>query len=177
MKYIFKQIDNTSGHFAETTVEFSADSLTDILQHFEMFIRGSGFHATGTLEFVDYEDPYTTPKFECAEENYEDEDLECVEEDYEDEDLECVEEDFEDENLNHEWTQTLRDDSEWPFPKQRPGDLNSDNTGSAVMDWTAAQLIRPPKMKDICPVCKIDTKTMSTHECWDKNCPKGKDAN
>jgi hypothetical protein len=154
MKYIFKQVDDISGHNAETTIEFSADYLPTILEHFEMFLRGSGFHATGTLEFVDYEDPYTTPKFECAEENYEDENEET-----------------------HEWTQTLRDDSEWPFPKQRPGDLNSDNTGSAVMDWTAAQLIRPPKMEDVCPVCKIDMKTMLNHECWDSNCPKGKDAN
>jgi hypothetical protein len=155
MKYIFKQVDDISGHNAETTIEFSADTLSTILEHFEMFIRGSGFHPTGILEFVDYEDPYTTPKFECAEENYEDDDVEET----------------------HEWTQTLRDDSEWPFPKQRPGDLNSDSTGSAVMDWTAAQLIRPPKMEDICPVCKIDTQTMLNHECWDKNCPKGKDAN
>ena len=155
MKYIFKQIDNISGRNAETTIEFSADTLSTILEHFEMFIRGSGFHPTGILEFVDYEDPYTTPKFECAEENYEDDDVEET----------------------HEWTQTLRDDGEWPFPKQRPGDLNSDNTGSAVMDWTAAQLIRPPKMEDVCPVCKIDNKTMLSHECWDKNCPKGQDAN
>ena len=155
MKYIFKQVDDISGHNAETTIEFSADTLSTILEHFEMFIRGSGFHPTGILEFVDYEDPYTTPKFECAEENYEDDDVEET----------------------HEWTQTLRDDSEWPFPKQRPGDLNSDSTGSAVMDWTAAQLIRPPKMEDVCPVCKIDNKTMLSHECWDKNCPKGKDAN
>ena len=158
MKYIFKQVDDISGHNAETTIEFSAEYLPTILEHFEMFLRGSGFHATGTLEFVDYEDPYTTPKFECAEENYEDDDVEDDEE-------------------THEWTQTIRDDSEWPFPKQRPGDLNSDTTGPAVMDWTAAQLIRPPKMEDVCPVCKIDMKTMLNHECWDNNCPKGKDAN
>ena len=162
MKYIFKQVDDISGHNAETTIEFSADTLSTILEHFEMFIRGSGFHPTGTLEFVDYEDPYTTPKFECAEEYYEDEEGYLSS-------PESAEE--------HEWTQTLRDDSEWPFPKQRPGDLNSDTTGSDVMDWTAAQLIRPPKMEDICPVCKIDTQTMLNHECWDKNCPKGKDAN
>ena len=168
MKYIFKQVDDISGHNAETTIEFSADTLSTILEHFEMFIRGSGFHATGTLEFVDYEDPYTTPKFECAEENYEDDDVE-------DDDVE--DDAVEDDEETHEWTQTIRDDSEWPFPKQRPGDLNSDTTGPAVMDWTAAQLIRPPKMEDICPVCKIDMKTMLNHECWDNNCPKGKDAN
>jgi hypothetical protein len=58
MKYIFKQIDNISGHCAETTVEFSADSLPDILEHFEMFLRGSGFHFSGTLDFVPDEEYY-----------------------------------------------------------------------------------------------------------------------
>jgi hypothetical protein len=138
MKYIFKQIDNISGHNAETTVEFSADYLPDILQHFEMFLRGSGFHQSGTLDFVDYEDGYTTPKFECAEEDYEDDDVEDDEE-------------------------TL---------------LNSNSTGPSVMAWTAEQLIHlKSTMQDVCSVCKIDTKTMLSHECWDKNCPKGKDAN
>jgi hypothetical protein len=174
MKYIFKQIDNISGRNAETTVEFSADSLTDILQHFEMFIRGSGFHPSGTLDFVDYDDPYTTPKFECAEEYYEDEENDTP---YEFDNGPLTEEQLNQIKKTHEWTQTLRDDSEWPFPKQRPGDLNSDSTGPAVMDWTAAQLIRPPKMEDVCPICKIDMQTMSNHECWDSNCPKGKDAN
>jgi hypothetical protein len=102
MKYVFKQIDDISGANAVTTIEFSADYLPDVLEHFEMFIRGSGFIVSGKLDFVDYEDPYTTPKFECAEENYEDED--------------------EDEEETHEWTQTLRDDSEWPFPKERPAE-------------------------------------------------------
>ena len=96
MKYILKQIDDISGANAVTTIEFSADYLPDILEHVEMFIRGSGFIVSGKLDFIDYEDPYTTPKFEAAE----------------DED--------EDEEETHEWTQTLRDDSEWPFPKERP---------------------------------------------------------
>ena len=90
MKYIFKQIDNISGRFAETTIEFHADSLSDILEQFELFLRGSGFHPSGTLDFVPDEEyyGYTTPKFECAEEN--------------------------DENYEqpHEWTRTLRDDGE-----------------------------------------------------------------
>jgi hypothetical protein len=159
MKYIFKQIDDISGHNAETTVEFNADSLPDILEHFEMFIRGSGFHPTGILDFVDEEDEYTTPKFEPAEEDYEEEEESGA-------------------------------DPSWPFPLTRPteavqqesiydGDLNSPSAGSgpAIMDWTAAQLIRPPKMEDVCPICKIDMQTMSNHECWDSNCPKGKDAN
>ena len=155
MKYIFKQIDDISGNKAETTIEFTTDYLPTILEHFEMFLRGSGFHPSGTLDFVE-EDEYfeDCPQFEPAEENYED---------------------------THEWTQTLRADGEWPFSNKTPSifneDLNSATTGSAVMDWTAAQLIRPPKKEDVCPICKIDMQTMSTHECWDKNCPKGKDAN
>jgi hypothetical protein len=100
MKYVFKQIDDISGANAVTTIEFSADYLPDILEHVEMFLRGSGFIVSGKLDFVDYEDEYTTPKFECAEENYEDDDVEET----------------------HEWTQTLRDDSEWPFPKERPAE-------------------------------------------------------
>ena len=94
MKYVFKQIDDISGANAVTTIEFSADYLPDILEHVEMFLRGSGFIVSGKLDFVDYEDEYTTPKFEPAED--------------------------EDEEETHEWTETLRDDSEWPFPKERP---------------------------------------------------------
>ena len=56
MKYIFKQIDDISGHKAETTLEFNAEYLPDILEHFEMFLRGSGFHPSGTLDFVNYDE-------------------------------------------------------------------------------------------------------------------------
>jgi hypothetical protein len=41
------------------------------------------------------------------------------------------------------------------------------------MQWTVEQLT---KEKSVCPVCKIDNETMAQHECWDDNCPKGKDA-
>ena len=56
MKYIFKQVDNISGANAVTTIEFDADYLPTILEHFEMFLRGSGFHPTGTLDFVQDEE-------------------------------------------------------------------------------------------------------------------------
>jgi hypothetical protein len=155
MKYIFKQIDNISGRNAETTIEFSTDTLPDVVEHFEMFIRGCGFLPSGTLDFIPDEEYYGDGH----------------------EGMGSTLDDYPELKEEHEWTQTLRDDSEWPFPKRRPGDLSSDNTGSAVMDWTAAQLIRPPKMEDVCPVCKIDNGIMLQHECWDKNCPKGQDAN
>ena len=126
MKYVFKQIDDISGANAVTTIEFSADYLPDILEHFEMFIRGSGFHPSGNLEFVDYEDPYTTPKFECAEENYEDEDEEL-----------------------DEYTQTLIDDDAWPFPKERPPEGTKTEPWPGVAPSVSAQyVVTLPKGSD-----------------------------
>ena len=56
MKYIFKQIDDISGHNAETTVEFSADTLTSVLNHVQMFLSGSGFQIDGYLDVVNDEE-------------------------------------------------------------------------------------------------------------------------
>ena len=43
---------------SKKTVEFRADGLDDILQQFETFLRGSGFHFDGYLDVVkdDYSD-------------------------------------------------------------------------------------------------------------------------
>ena len=128
MKYIFKQIDDISGRNAETTVEFSADSLTDILQHFEMFIRGSGFYVTGTLDFVEDEEFYNDAI------------------------------DFNDDPVEEPWNGVAP---------------------SVAMQWTVNELMKGSANKEptVCPVCKIDIETMANYECWDQNCPKGKDAN
>jgi hypothetical protein len=58
MKYILKQIDDISGNNAVTTIEFSADTLTTVLEHVELFIRGCGFFPPeGNLDYVnDFED-------------------------------------------------------------------------------------------------------------------------
>jgi hypothetical protein len=157
MKYIFKQIDNISGRNAETTVEFSADSLPDILEHFEMFLRGSGFHPSGTLDFVNYD--------ECEEWHNE-----------------------EFETPVHPWTQTLRDDAEWPFPKSNPTEdvskLGEEWYGvspSTAMQWTVSELMKGPMTvqsnAEKCSICGISLETMKTQKCWDKFCPKGSDAN
>jgi hypothetical protein len=157
MKYIFKQIDNISGRNAETTVEFSADSLPDILEQFEMFLRGSGFHPSGTLDFVNYDD--------CEEWHNE-----------------------EFETPVHPWTQTLRDDAEWPFPKSNPTEdvskLGEEWYGvspSVAMQWTVNELMKGPMTvqsnAEKCSVCGISLETMKNQKCWDKFCPKGDDAN
>ena len=118
-----------------------------------------GFHPTGILDFVDEEDEYTTPKFEPAVD--------------------------EDEKLD-EWTQTLIDDCEWPFPKDRPSEGPKAEpwhgvSPSVAMQWTVKELQKGPmtveSVTNICPVCKIDNETMKNNKCWDNNCPKGNDAN
>lgn len=58
MKYEFKQIDNISGRNAVTTIEFGTDSLPDVLEHFEMFLRGCGFVFNGTLDVVPEDEYY-----------------------------------------------------------------------------------------------------------------------
>jgi hypothetical protein len=49
------------------------------------------------------------------------------------------------------------------------------------MQWTVKELQKGPmtveSVTNICPVCKIDNETMKQNKCWDKNCPKGNDAN
>jgi len=155
MKYIFKQIDDISGHKSETTIEFSADYLPHILEHFEMFLRGSGFHSSGTLDFVNYDD---------CELEFSDEELDTPQEE------------------THEWTQTLRDDAEWPFPKQRPTQEEWNGVApSTAMQWTVNELMKGPMTvqsnAEKCSICGISLETMKTQKCWDKFCPKGSDAN
>ena len=140
MKYIFKQIDDISRNSAETTVEFSADTLSDVLQQFELFVRGCGFFPPeGNLDYVnDFEEP-------------------------------------------HEWHTP-----EWETPKFEPAqelydEMDYGVSPSVAMQWTVKELQKGPmtveSVTNICPVCKIDNETMKQNKCWDKNCPKGNDAN
>jgi hypothetical protein len=169
MKYIFKQIDNISGRNAETTIEFSTDTLPDVVEHFEMFIRGCGFLPSGTLDFIPDEEYYGDGH----------------------EGMGSTLDDYPELKEEHEWTQTLRDDSEWPFPLQKQpesiydGDLNSPSAGaitqpwqgvapSVAMQWTVDQLMKKPS--ENCSVCGISLETMKNQKCWDVKCPKGNDA-
>lgn len=53
MKYILKQIDDISGSNAVTTIEFNTDTLTGLLEHVELFIRGCGFFPPeGNLDYI-----------------------------------------------------------------------------------------------------------------------------
>jgi hypothetical protein len=152
MKYIFKQIDNISGANAETTVEFNADTLSSVLEQFELFLRGAGFYTSGTLDFVNEDDceEWHTEEFVTPQEE------------------------------THEWTQTLRDDAEWPFPKSRVTESWQGVAPSVAMQWTANELMKGPmtlqSVSDNCSVCGLSFETMKTQKCWDAKCPKGNDA-
>jgi hypothetical protein len=152
MKYIFKQIDNISGANAETTVEFNADTLSSVLEQFELFLRGAGFYTSGTLDFVNEDDceEWHTEEFVTPQEE------------------------------PHEWTQTLRDDAEWPFPKSRVTESWQGVAPSVAMQWTANELMKGPmtlqSVSDNCSVCGLSFETMKTQKCWDAKCPKGNDA-
>lgn len=52
-KFTFISEHNTG---EKITFEFTKEYLPDILQEFEMFLRGAGFHFGGSLDFV--EDAY-----------------------------------------------------------------------------------------------------------------------
>jgi len=151
MKYIFKQIDDISGANTVTTVEFSADTLSSVLEQFELFLRGAGFYPSGTLDFVDED--------ECGEWHNE-----------------------EFETPVHPWTQTLRDDVEWPFPKQRPTEEEWNGVAPSVaMQWTVNELMKGPMTvqsnSEKCSICGISFDVMANQKCWDVKCPIGNDAN
>ena len=59
MKYILKQIDDISGHNTVTTIEFNTDTLDDVLQHVDLFIRGCGFFPPqgATLDYIEDQFP------------------------------------------------------------------------------------------------------------------------
>jgi hypothetical protein len=62
---------------SKRTVEFNAETLDDILNEFEMFLRGAGFHFNGQLDIVNVDEwnedsdgieEFETPQFQFDEE-------------------------------------------------------------------------------------------------------------
>jgi hypothetical protein len=122
-----------------------------------MFIRGSGFHPSGTLDFVNYDD--------CEEWHNE-------------------EFDTPQEEPVYTWNNTS---ATWPFPKSNPTEdvskLGEEWYGvspSTAMQWTVNELMKGPMTvqsnAEKCSVCGLSLETMKTQKCWDKFCPKGNDA-
>lgn len=58
MKYIFKQVDEYTP--SETTVEFTADHISVVLEQFHFFLKGCGFMFDGQVDVVNEEQHYDT---------------------------------------------------------------------------------------------------------------------
>jgi hypothetical protein len=54
----------TSKVESKVTYEFEADSITDVLQNTDLFIRGVGYFPEGTLDYVPDEEYYGEPEWE-----------------------------------------------------------------------------------------------------------------
>lgn len=187
MKYIFKQIDDISRNSAETTVEFSADTLSDVLQQFELFVRGCGFFPPeGNLDYVnDFEEPpeWHNEEFETPQEPV------------------------------HDWSTPKFDPAQELYDEMDYGVSKPKNT--SPWDWTVNELMKGPiTTKDVevkipsgysinygagqptvtvnggidtitltgfnvgsgginCEICGLPKNVMKSHNCYDDNCPKG----
>ena len=100
---------------SKKSVEFNAETLDDILNEFEMFLRGAGFHFEGHLDFVNEDD--------------------FIQFENEEDDLE---------ESKQRWNATVH------------------------------SLMNPPKFRanaTTCEVCGLNKEMMTTHHCYDDNCP------
>ena len=150
MKYIFKQVDTYTP--SETTVEFTADALSTILEQFEMFLRGSGFQFNGNLDFVSYDE-------------------------FQEEEVEEEHEWVQEKRADEEWPFAKI----WADKKESIYEDGYESPSSAAFQHTVNSLMNPPKFRaneelktpnnSYCPVCSINRIEMRGHKCWDKKCP------
>lgn len=168
MKYVFKQIDSYTP--SETTVEFEADSLETILEQFEMFLKGSGYQISGTLDIVypDEEINYDGINIDLSSSEHEQYlwDINAIgEKPFNSEDIvldlgaaqPAINMDFNRENTFFDY------------------DYANSATDTTVMAHVAADLLRQMENKELakerCSVCGLDAALMRDHTCFDKNCP------
>lgn len=128
---------------SKKTVEFRADSLNDVLEQFESFLRGSGFYFKGTLDIVDYEFEDTEPDWNIPKEktNF---------------DFSGIP------NNNFPFTSTGSNDIAL--------DLGTAQPAIFPLDTDIIQF--PIEASEKCPVCKIPKSVMKSEKCYDSQCPK-----
>ena len=149
---------------SKRTVEFNAETLDDILNEFEMFLRGAGFHFNGQLDIVNVDEW--------------NEDSDGIEE------FETPQFQFDEEKIKKRWDATIQ--SMMNPPKFR---ANEEKVEIGVNSYGAAQptISFPPGVDTItltglqpggslgisCEICGLPRNTMKSHNCYDDNCPKG----
>ena len=165
MKFTFKSKQHGFGS-PETTVEFEVDQLEDVVYYFEDFLRGCGYRFDGKLDFVYDNDNETT---------YEDD----QEIDFSHINLDTVNVDISDYQINPDvtspmtfsWTADQLTKMPEKFvvnPSESKVDYSVTGQGKHI-NLTINEEVTS-LTKTICPVCKLDTKTMQNYTCYDINC-------
>lgn len=68
----------------------------------------------------------------------------------------------------HEWTQTLRSDSEWPFPSATPQQPESEEYVIPMPGTFGGATVILPDTK--CLRCGLSKEALGAHKCYDTNC-------
>lgn len=140
-----------NGVVSKHTTEFRADTIETMLENFEMFLRGAGFHFDGVIDIVPQED-----------DEVEDDDVDVSVMSHIAEDLmrnnKSKDEDiFGDIFASNESIQT--------------------DFGAAGPTFTVATeddfQINLDFDDETCSLCKLPTSVMKLHQCFDPSCPTG----
>jgi len=135
---------------SKRTVEFNAETLDSILNEFEMFLRGAGFHFNGQLDIVEEE----TETSETGSWNWTVGQL-------------------------MKGPVTLQDVAKEDTFVSPDINLNISNYGAAQPVWPFSTMAGEDTItltgldSSKCQLCGIDKNTMKSHHCYDDNCPKG----
>ena len=132
----------SDGVSSKRTLEFSAESLDQILNQFEDFLRGCGFTIDGLIDVVRYDD---------VEENEEESKW-----------------DFSAIPQNNFPFSTVAEDIKLDFGAAQPA-LNFDFSDSYDGETISIDLSGSTER---CPICKIPKSVMKSEKCYDSACPK-----
>lgn len=152
MKFTFKSKQHGFGS-PEFTMEFEVDQIEDVLFYFEQFLRGSGYVTEGTLDFIKEDDE---PRYENDQEidfyNYEVNSSVTS-------------------PMAFSWTTDQLTKTPEKFvvnPSESKVEYSLNPEGKHI-NLTINEEVTSLS-KTICPVCKLDTRTMQNHVCYDANC-------
>lgn len=138
------------------TTEFSADDLTTMLENFEMFLHGAGFHFDGVIDVVKPDD-----------ERDAEEDLRAID-------------DFIDDQRGHRVFDSMVNTLLKDEPTDSFGDIFI-STDDMEIDttYTIDESVYYPQYStefsesEYCSLCKLPISVMKLHQCFDVKCPSG----
>jgi hypothetical protein len=161
-----------NGVASKHITEFRADDLTTMLENFELFLRGAGFHFVGTLDIVsaDGEDSFDEDDADDSEKSKNV--MGHIVDDILKNPITMKEQNtifINSDNMNH------------PFDVWNKGAAMStlaiDDTINltGLSDMSVTSSIKDECNFDMlvgrCEVCGIDKQIMTVHRCYDDNCP------